>query len=392
MSDTAVARPGPRVVLALVPLLLLAALVVFLVALGPRGIFPGNFPPVEDLTIERVTFKPNEMKVAVTNGGPSPVEISQVLVDEAYWEHEVDPSRELKRLGSASITIPYPWVEGEPVGITIISSTGATFSHEVAVATETPVVDGRFVLTFALLGIYIGVIPVLAGMTWLPFLRTLRVRWLHFFMAFTAGVLVFLGVEALAESIEQAEALPTALGGLGVVTVGAIGAFALILAGTRRWRARGAAASRLAIAYTVAIGIGLHNLGEGLAVGAAYRLGEIALGTFLVIGFAIHNTTEGLGIVSILGSTSARLKHLAALGLIAGVPTVFGGWIGAFFFSPLLAAIFLAVAAGAIAEVIFEVMRTVAREAEGGLAGVASLGGLAVGLIMMYATGLLVAA
>lgn len=392
MSETAIARPGPRVVLALVPLLLLGALIAFLVALGPRGIFPGDFPPVEDLTIERVTFRPNEMKVAVTNGGPGPVEISQVLVDEAYWEHEVDPSRTLKRLGSATITIPYPWVDAEPVGITIISSTGVTFSHEIEVATETPVVDGRFVWTFALLGIYIGVIPVVAGMTWLPFIRTLHARWLHFFMAFTAGVLLFLGVEALAESIEQSEALPTALGGLGVVTVGAVGAFALILAGTRRWRARGGAATRLAIAYTVAVGIGLHNLGEGLAVGAAYRLGEIALGTFLVIGFAIHNTTEGLGIVSILGNLPASLKHLGALGLIAGVPTVFGGWIGAFFFSPVLAAIFLAVAAGAIAEVIFEVMRTVAREAEGGLAGPASLGGLAVGLVMMYATGLLVAA
>lgn len=378
--------------LTLIPFGLLAGLVAFLIALGPRGIFPGEFPPVEDLTIQRVTFRPEEMKVAVTNGGPSPVTISQVLVDEAYWEHTVEPSRTIERLRSVTITIPYPWVEGEPVGITIISSSGVTFSHEVEVATETPVVDPRFVLTFALLGIYIGVVPVLAGMTWLPFLRTLSIRWVHFFLAFTAGVLVFLGVEALAEAIEQAEALPTAIGGLGVVTVAAVGAFALILASTRRWRASGSGYGRLVIAYTVAVGIGLHNLGEGLAVGAAYRLGEIALGTFLVIGFAIHNTTEGLGIVSILAGHKTAIRHLVVLGLIAGVPTIFGGWIGAFFFSPVLAAVFLAVAAGAIAEVVFEVMRTVRSEAEGGLASLESLGGLAAGLAVMYLTGLLIAA
>lgn len=392
MIEAPTARAPRRVALALIPLALLAGLVVFLVTLGPRGIFPGDFPPVEDLTIDRVTFRPDEMKVTVTNGGPSSVTISQVLVDEAYWEHQVEPSRTVRRLGTATITLPYPWVEGEPVEIVIISSTGVTFAHEVEVATETPSLDFRFGLTFALLGIYIGVIPVLAGMTWLPFLRTLQIRWLHFFMAFTAGVLVFLGVEALAEAIEEAETLPTALGGLGVVTVGAVGAFALILAGTRRWRARGDGTSRLTIAYTVAVGIGLHNLGEGLAVGAAYRLGEIALGTFLVIGFAIHNTTEGIGIVSILGSVPTRIRHLVSLGMIAGIPTVFGGWIGAFFFSPVLASIFLAVAAGAIAEVVFEVMRTVAAEAKGGLGSLESLGGLAIGLITMYGTGLLVPA
>lgn len=391
MKESATLAPR-RLALLIAPLGLLAALVVFLVALGPRGIFPGDFPPVEDLSIQRATLKPEEIRLTVTNGGPSPVTVAQVLVDDAYWEHTIQPKPTVERLGSATITIPYPWVEGEPVEIALVTSTGATFTHEIEVATETPTVDRTFVLTFALLGIYIGVIPVLAGMTWLPFLRTLGRRWLHFFMAFTAGVLVFLGVEALVEAIEQSEALPTALGGIGVVAAAVIATFALILAGTRRLGANAATDNRLVIAYTVAAGIGLHNLGEGLAVGAAYRLGEIALGAFLVIGFAIHNTTEGIGIVSILGDRRTALRHLALLGMIAGAPTILGGWIGAFFFSPVLAAIFLAVAAGAIAEVVFEVMRTVRAKAPGGLASIESLAGLSVGLIVMYLTGLFVAA
>lgn len=400
MRKPAVVEPAPpspvrgrsRILLALVPLLLLGGLVAVFLAAGPAGVFPGEFPPIEDLTIERVTLIPGELKVSVRNGGPEPVTIAQVLVDEAYWDHHVEPGRTVPRLRGVTVTIPYPWVEGEPVGISLVTSTGLTFDHEVAVATATPAVDARFLLTFALLGIYIGVIPVLLGMTWMPFLRTLSPRWLAFFMAFTAGVLVFLGVDTIEEALESSRSLATALGGAGVVATGAFGAFAMILAGSRWMQRRRAGDDRLVVALTVAAGIGLHNLGEGLAVGAAYSLGEIALGAFLVIGFAVHNTTEGIGIVSILGDRRTRLGTLALLGLLAGAPTVFGAWTGAFAFSPLLATLFLSVAAGAIAEVVVDVMKVVRRQAPGGLASPESLGGLAAGVVAMYLTGLLVAA
>jgi ZIP family zinc transporter len=390
-------EPGrrPRVWLALVPLALIGITTALLVTIGPRGIFPGNFPPVEELDVTRVTLRPDHIDLVVTNGGASPVTIAQTTVDDALWDHTIEPSPTIKRLGSARVSIPYQWVAGEPLKLGLVTSTGLTFEHDVAVATESPTVDARFLLTFLVLGLYIGVVPVLLGMTWRPFLRTLPRRWLHFFMAMTAGILAFLGVEALADAIEKSGQLPSALGGIGVVTLGALGSFAVILAGSRSMQARQArrgGGSRLVVATAVAAGIGLHNLGEGLAVGAAYRLGEIALGAFLVIGFALHNTTEGLGIVSILGDAAVSRKKLLALGLLAGGPTIIGTWVGAFFFSPLLATVFLAVAAGAIAEVIVDVMRVVRREAPGGLTSVESLAGIAIGLVVMYATGLLVAA
>ena len=397
-DEKAAAPPGAeprrraRLWLALVPLVLIGIATALLVTVGPRGIFPGNFPPVEELDVTRVTLRPDRVDLVVTNGGPSPVTIAQTVVDDALWNHSIEPSPTLKRLGSARVTIPYPWVEGEPLEIGLVTATGLTFEHEVAVATESPTVDGRFLMTFLLLGLYIGVVPVLLGMTWRPFLRSLPRRWLHFFMAMTAGILVFLGVETLADAIEKSGELPSAMGGIGVVTLGALGSFAVILAGSRAMQSRRGGGSRLIVATTVAAGIGLHNLGEGLAVGAAYRLGEIALGAFLVIGFALHNTTEGLGIVSILGDEGVSRGRLLGLGLLAGGPTILGTWVGAFFFSPLLATVFLAVAAGAIAEVIVDVMRVVRREAPGGLTSVESLAGVALGLVAMYATGLLVAA
>lgn len=385
-------RSGPRAIMGLIPLLLLGGLVALFLLIGPAGIFPGNFPPVEDVSVQQTTLRPGFIDLVVTNGGPDPVTVAQVLVDDAYWEHEMTPSRTLGRLESGKITIPYPWVEGEPVEILLVSETGVTFEHAIEVATESPSADLGFFATFAVLGIYIGVVPVALGMTWLPFIRGLASGWLKFFLAFTAGVLIFLGVETVAEAIEQAETLPTALGGVGVVAAAGVGTFALILAASRRMTSRASVNRRLVVAYAVAAGIGLHNLGEGLAVGAAYRLGEIALGAFLVIGFAVHNTTEGLGIVSLLGDRRTALKHLLALGAVAGVPTIAGAWIGAFVFSPLLAALFLAVAAGAISQVVVEVLKVARDEGEGGLASPPALLGIAAGLAAMYLTGLLVAA
>ena len=376
----------------LVPLVFTAAIVAFFIVLGPAGIFPGDFPPIEDLTVGRVTLNPNEIEMVVTNGGPSPVTIAQVLVDDAYWDYSIDRDGPIDRLRSATLNIPYPWVNGEPVNIALVTSTGLTFEHTIEVATETPAVDGRFLGTFALIGIYIGLIPVLIGMTWKPFLGGLGVRWLNFFLAFTAGVLIFLAFDTVVDALEQASALPSAIGGVGLVVLGAIGAFVITYLVGHKFRGRPGTDPLVVVAFTVAAGIGVHNLGEGLAVGAAYRLGEIALGTFLIIGFAIHNTTEGLGIVSVLGDRKTSLPLLLGLGAIAGLPTVVGTWTGAFFFSPTLATIFLAVATGAIAQVVVEVMGIVRKRAPGGLASVESLGGIAVGLAVMYVTGVLIAA
>ena len=383
--------PKSRPALIALPLLFTAAIVLFFIQLGPAGIFPGNFPPVEDLTFGRVTLQEGEIKVVVTNGGPSHVQIAQVIIDDAYWDFSTNVDGPVERLKSATLTIPYPWVDTEPVNIRLVTSTGVTFDHVIDVATETPAVDGRFLLTFALIGVYIGLIPVLVGLTWKPFLGTLSRRWLNFFLAFTAGILIFLGVDTAVDALEEAVALPSAFGGVGIVVVGAALAFVATSLVGHRFRARSGTDPALVTAFTVAAGIGIHNMGEGLAVGAAYRLGEIALGTFLVIGFAIHNTTEGLGIVSILGKRRVSIGLLLILGVVAGLPTVLGAWVGAFFFSPTLATIFLAVAVGAIAQVVVEVLGVV-RKSEGGLTSVECMGGIAGGLAVMYLTGLFVAA
>lgn len=386
-------RTLPRWVKGLGPLLLLAILVAAFIEFGPVGVFRATFPPVEELTIERVTLPTaHEMRIHVTNGGPEAVTVAQVLVDDASWVHRIDGDPRIDRLESRVLTVPYPWVEGEPHTIKLMTSTGLTFSTEVAVATQTPAPDARYLGTFALLGVYAGVIPVFLGLLWLPFLRSISREWMSFFLCLTIGLLVFLGIDALLEAFATAALVPGAFNGMGLVLLGAIGT-PLALAALGQWkRSQSGGVSALWVATLVAIGIGLHNLGEGLAIGASYASGEIALGTFLVVGFLLHNTTEGLGIVAPIANDRPSIATLAGLGAIAGVPTVLGAWIGGFTYSPLWTTLFFAIGAGAIVQVVIELGRMLNRGAQTGITRPLNAAGIFAGLLIMYFTGLVVPA
>lgn len=391
MAVSKATRPERRWLFGLLPLVLLAGLVVLLLRFGPLGVFQAAVPPVEELTIDRVKLEPGRFVVYVTNGGPEPVTIAQVLVDEAYWQFEITPDATVPRLGTATITLDYPWVEGEAHHIKLLSSFGTPFEHTVEVATETPRVDARYIGTFTLLGIYVGVLPVFLGLLWLPFVRQLDRRWIGFFLSLTAGLLVFLGVDALNEALEVAGGLPGAFRGVSLILTGVLTA-ALFLVWVSRRLAQGADATRhLGLAFLIAIGIGLHNLGEGLAIGAAYSLGKVALGTFLVLGFTIHNTTEGLAIVTPIARDRTGLATLVLLGVIAGAPTILGAWIGGLSYSPVLATLFLAVGAGAIFQVVYELLKLMAADSRTPAFGY-QVAGFAAGLLVMYLTGLFVAA
>jgi zinc transporter ZupT len=149
------------------------------------------------------------------------------------------------------------------------------------------------------------------------------------------------------------------------------------------------------LAAAIALGIGLHNLGEGLAIGSAVASGAVALGTFLVIGFTLHNVTEGIGIVAPLAQERPRLLLLAGLVLLAGLPAVIGVWLGSLAISPHWAALALAVGAGAILQVLVEVGALLARQARAAgqpVLAAPALGGVALGIALMAGTALLVAA
>ena len=377
---------------ALVPIAALVGVIALFVSSGGSLLeLVGQGPPPRDeLDVRRVEFRPGELEVRVTNPQRESITIASVTVNDAIVPFSVDGDPTLGRLRSATIVVPYDWVDGEPVSVGVTSSTGVQTTENVAAAVETPQASARGFLGYALIGLLVGVLPIALGLAWLPSLRGASPSWLAAFMALTAGLLTFLALEALAEAFELQAGLPSGVGGLGVVLLGVVSTYLLLTFLSRRLSG-GEAAGGLTLATLVAVGIGLHNLGEGLAIGTSFAIGELALGTFFVVGFMVHNVTEGLGIAAPIAERGrVSLRRLAVLALIAGAPAIPGAWLGGFVTSDVLGVLFFAGAAGAALEVVVEVGRYVARKAPGGLSSGHALGGYLAGIAVMYVTGLLV--
>jgi zinc transporter, ZIP family len=399
---TAQATRRPPWLAGLAPLAVLAVAIGLFVVLDAPGLDRIGVPQ-EELSVERTVLKPDEIQLHVRNEGADPVRVRQVIVNDGFAPF-TQTNSEVGRLGGSEVDVEYPWIEGQDYEVMLLTDTGATIDHAITAATETPGADVGFYGLMALIGLYVGVIPVAIGMLWLPWLRGVDARWIRFLLAFTIGLLAFLGIEALLEGTEIAGAGAAAFGGAALVWLGAAAAY-IGLAGVDAWlRGRrassdstprgGASAQAAGLGYRaallVAIGIGLHNLGEGLAIGSAYAVGSLALGATLVVGFALHNTTEGLAIVApVARERAARLSRLALLGLIAGAPAVLGAWVGASAYQPGLAALMFGVGAGAIAQVIVQIAPQI-RDSAGRFLHPLAVSGLLTGLAVMYATGLLV--
>jgi zinc transporter ZupT len=273
----------------------------------------------------------------------------------------------------------------------------------------------------------------LAGLLWLPFIKRLSLRKYRFFLSLTAGLLVFLGIDALVEGGGiAAESVAGAFNGQILIALVTILSFLALMYASAKLGERSKGRKKeeeeevdklssynsihasqakrtldqqqqqhhlvvkpVAMAMMISIGIGLHNFGEGLAIGASVVLGQIALSTFLIVGFMLHNTTEGFAIVAPLAKTRVRrmVGKMIIMGLIAGVPTIIGTWIGGFIYSPIAAIIFLSIGAGAIFQVVFLIYQGMARAQDDGgkiMSDASIIAGFAAGMLIMYVTGLMV--
>lgn len=382
----------------LLPVALIVGLMWAFVKYGPLGVLEANFPPVENVFVKRVIFEPEQVILNVLNDGPENVTISQLFVNDAVWQFEMLPDHTLRPLESGQIRLIYPWVEGDPLTFTLLTGTGLTFEKKVGVSFLSPVVDSTYLKTFTLLGLYVGVIPVLLGLLWFPFLRRLKSGAYFFLLSLTVGLLIFLGFDALAESIELLGEVSNSMNGIGLLVIGfllAILALGIVSYFTEyHVKKHGEDFKNLKWAYLISFGIGLHNLGEGLAIGSAYAIGEMTLGATLVVGFMAHNLTEGVAIVSPLTKTAIHrmrfLGHMVLMGLLAGVPTVIGSLVGGFAYSSAMAVLFLAIGAGAIFDVSFDIIYHMAAGRFKSLFTAQNVLGFLAGLLIMYGTGFLV--
>jgi len=383
----------PSWLLAIVPLAIIATGLVVFARLHAPGVPKRTGPPAEELAVERTVLRPGRIELTVRNDGPDPVRVVQITVNDAFVQFITDaPDAEVGRLRAEKLTIPYDWVEAHAYSIELLTPTGGTIDTNIPVATETPTAGPRFFAVMALLGLYVGIVPVFLGMLFLPWLRRIGEQWIRLLMAVTTGLLVWLAVDATLEGVKLAGQGPQAFGGPALVFFGAILAY-LTLSGidawlrSRRGAVEGDSSPRLAL--LIAVGIGLHNLGEGLAIGSAYALGALPLGAFLVVGFVLQNTTEGLAIIVPFTQRPASVGRLMTLGAIAGAPAIVGAWLGGSAYNSSVAALLLGVGVGAVLQVIQQLVPTI-RDRLGRALNPASLSGIATGMAILYLTGLLV--
>tara|TARA_B100000003_G_scaffold10527_1_gene8933 strand:- start:609 stop:1775 length:1167 start_codon:yes stop_codon:yes gene_type:complete len=376
---------------AIAPIVLLAIVIAFL--LGPASTFLQFGVVLPEVSIEKVEFIENEIQATVRNTGPIDVSVALADVNDRIQPAAIEPDSSLKRFETALVRIPFDWNEGQPyeIGVTVDDGTRFTTQVDAAFASLEPDVD-LFVF-LGMIGFLIGVVPIMIGLLWYPFIKKLGKNAFNFFLAFTMGLLIFLGIDAVLEASEISERHLSSIfnGELLIATVVILSFLSLYGIGQKLIKTENLStlSKGLTISLMIAIGIGLHNLGEGLAVGAAIALGEVALSTFLIVGFATHNTTEGLAIAAPLTNSKAKIAKMVGLGLIAGAPAIFGCWVGGFSFSPLFTLIFLAIGAGAIFQVVISIFQYM-KDKSDLLSNTSLFAGVSVGLIVMYLTSVII--
>ena len=188
---------------AIAPIVLLAIVIAYL--LGPASTFLQFGVVLPEVSIEKVEFIENEIQATVRNTGPIDVSVALADVNDRIQPAAIEPDSSLKRFETALVRIPFDWNEGQPyeIGVTVDDGTRFTTQVDAAFASLEPDVD--LFAFLGMIGFLIGVVPIMIGLLWYPFIKKLGKNAFNFFLAFTMGLLIFLGIDAVLEASEISE-------------------------------------------------------------------------------------------------------------------------------------------------------------------------------------------
>ncbi len=383
---------GKLIASGVIPFAFLILLVAYIY--GPGSDLLDLGVPLPEITIEMVDFVDSEIRVTVRNTGPIPVEVVMADVNDRIQPAAIEPDRFLERYETALVRIPFNWNEAEPYIIGLTIEDGTRFEKEIEAAAPALEFNLDNVGFFAIIGTYVGIIPIIIGLLWLPFIKNISKNKYNFFLALTVGLLIFLGIDAIEEALEVSEKdLAHSFNAVLLVATVVILSFLGLYYTSEKLTSRSNSSNYVkpfAIALMISIGIGLHNFGEGLAIGAAVGRGAIAFSAFLIVGFTLQNASEGIAIAAPLAKGRPSIRKLGSLVLIAGVPTIFGAWLGGFLYTPFLAVVFLSIAAGAVFTVAVIIIKWLQSENVKQLSNGSVVSGIATGMLIMYLTSILV--
>lgn len=391
MKEIGKTSKAKLVLSAIIPIIILAGMIAYIFGPGSNLLSFGIQRP--QVSLEKIDFLDSKIIVTVRNTGHVDTEVVQADINDRIQPAAIEPHKNLHRFETAKVIIPFEWNRGEPYQVGLTLNDGQRFTKSIISAELSPKPDIQLASYFALIGTYVGIIPVMIGLLWFPFIARMSKNKYKFFLALTAGLLLFLGIDSIKESLELSlKSLSSTFNGpLLVATIVVISFLALFYTAEKlASRIDSRITKPVALGLMIAVGIGLHNLGEGLSIGAAVGLGEIALSTFLIVGFTLHNTTEGIAIAAPMARGKPMIWKLAAMGIIAGSPAIFGAWIGGFVYSPFAAVVFLSVGAGAIFQVVISIMNWIKEEGEKTITNAAVASGFAVGMMVMYLTSIII--
>jgi zinc transporter, ZIP family len=379
--------------LSLIPFFLLAGIIAVFITTHGGGTLATQNGEAAMLLFDRTVLQPGQFALHVRNSSLQPMTIATANVNDAIIPYVIKPAGPIPPLGSATVYLLYPWVEGQAYEITLSTRDSASFKTSVSDAEATSPPTPKTIRILLLVGLAAGLLPVLCGITWFPAITRAGPGLFLFLLAVAGGLLIYTGIALADQTLKNLPQVDGAFQGIGMLAVSFALAFLFLnaVSGVGSSLGMGQRSHRSAQAWIKAAGVGLQNFAAALAVGAAFSSDSAVLGTIFIMALIILNLTQGLRIIASMEKNERSFTWLLGTGVLAGAPAVLGIWLGFMTSSQMAFLLFYTIGAGAIVQALVEVIQRIRQSTTHQPMPVTIFAGFAAGMLALYMASILIA-